>query len=333
MKLINKVKYAIFGDKPDKKTGLRPIEEAVRQGDIDAVLYYRSKGAKEETPNGKHILDCSTSMNTIKKLMAQHIYPSDKNHLKKIIQNVMFRDLNSLTPENIAFCRMGGISLGSALPDGTTFMTQKNRSNEQKQIWLKHARPEQIAHEFRAAALRDDTDLVKFLFKSGKIHVDTPNQEGKTALWYAGRAGHFKTAAYLASIGATLAVSDNQGRSAFETATGKKILQPLLYQAISSNNLKQTNELFTAGATVKDSQLIRYANTPEMAESLWMKGAPYLDELDSLKLADKQRDEITPASYAWKIELLSSFAIQDSKKKKQNEIKPKSIVSLHDGSR
>lgn len=213
---------------------------------------------------------------------------------------------------------------------------RKKRMEDLKNWAMYSGSPEQIAHEFRSAALRDDVDTMKCLFNCGSIQVDMPNREGRTAMWYAGRAGNLKAASYLASLGAKLNISDNKGHAAFSTDAGKKILQPLLYHVVkTSTRVNQVDDLLAAGANPDDVQLIDHARTFEMVEHLLSKGLPHQKAMDYLMTIDKEWNKPTPSPVGWKIAVLKTFKGQEphSEKPKQNENGLKTLPLIHGGGR
>ena len=266
MKTWDKIKYAIFGDRPSLITGLRPIEAAAQRGDIEAVLYYKDHSSKQENADGDHIWEkVPLTMETAKSLLEHGIRPERKERFRNALTKIMFHDLESLTPENLLICRYAGVSRGATLPDGTTFFTQKGRSDEQKQIWIKHATSEQIGREFLSAANRDDitsmislsvsgkldkidflklqdaficaayrgkAETLKLLYDTKKIDLEWTETNGRTAAWHACHNGRVEAAKFLAGLGAKLNHKDKWGNHPFTTQgsnynVSKKVLQDL----------------------------------------------------------------------------------------------------------
>ncbi len=311
MKWTDKLKYTLFGDKPDKETGRRPIETAAMNGDVEAVQYYLEHGCSD-IKGKRHFMECVTDMDVLKQLFKKGIYPKDSEKLKEVVKSTMFRDSSSLTPANIKFCRAAGVSLASKDRYGFSFMMDRSRSEEQRQTWMAHAHPNQIVEELAAAAERNDMETLKLLSQSPKITIDTPDKDGRTAAWHAIYAGHLKAADFLGELGANLNPRDKENRSPFQSEKAVQIRQPLMHKAVLRNAVNQAAELFAAGADTQDAKLMEYAGSSEMMTLLRQHKAPYDNYLRLLEHADSRRDSMEPSPDWWKMDIMKGFRREDN---------------------
>ncbi len=309
MKLTDKIKYALLGDKPNKKTGLRPIEEAAKSGDMEAVKYYLAHGSAVKNKSGRHFIETpGMKMNTLRELMTEYSFPKETEKRKKLIKDTMFSDLKSLNHENVMFCRLNGVSMGIVNGEKNkkpiTLFTQEGRSEEQKKLWMQFAHKDQIAHEFRSAALYNNVEDMKLLYKSKKVSVDMPNKTGKTAAWYACFKGNLDAATLLLGWGANMNPHDDDLQTPFSTAESIMTRQRLFQLAIKYGDIYQVRQLVKAGANLKDTSLMEFADTPERMDYLLRHGAPYKEYLSQLERADRSRESMEPAPYQWKMNRL-----------------------------
>ncbi|MED6181298.1 hypothetical protein PIB30_018033 [Stylosanthes scabra] len=86
------------------------------------------------------------------------------------------------------------------------------------------------------AAREGQTEVCKFLLEELKLHVDSKDDDGETALIHAARQGHTATAKYLIDCGANPTIASNLGATALHHSAGigdTELLKHLLSKGIN----------------------------------------------------------------------------------------------------